>query len=335
MSLSIMELITLWECCSIFLFIFQPFYRRTKMILLSRWAVLALIPRLPPSYFWHRIFSRSWETIYSLVSKPHFERRPNLVQSSPMVWHLTLDFLLVWIMAWIISCSSRTSLYIDTKSSGSTLLHMTCDAGPILSTRERLIATSCYWQIRQIVLVYTIFYTHESWVRIMQTWSILGLGCRTMRPTEKRDLDKRWAMQKHLTHTHTHTNLFLSQSSRGGGGIHLFQSRSDCLSLGRKSTRACSLKFQGTDSIGCRESGYNPRGSQSLSDAMQWDNQQSINQSISTQACNGTINRDFEDHVTLGSLRWEVQFDLSWGLILIYGTWQDSTGFYTNNGFLT
>ena len=136
-------------------------------------------------------------------------------------------------------------------------------------------------------------------------------------------------------HTHTHTNLFLSQSSRGGGGIHLFQSRSDRLSLGRKSTRACSLKFRGTDSIDCRESGYNPRGSQSLSDAMQWDNQQSINQSISTQACNGTINRDFEDHVTLVSLRWEVQFGLSWGLVLIYGTWQDSTGFYTNNGFLT
>jgi len=130
-------------------------------------------------------------------------------------------------------------------------------------------------------------------------------------------------------------NLFLSQSSRGGGGIHLFRSRSDRLSLGRKSTRACSLKFWGTDSIGCRESGYNPRGSQSLSDAMQWDNQQSINQSISTQACNRTINRDFEDHVALGSLRWEVQFGLSWGLILIYGTWQDSTGFYTNNGFLT
>ena len=83
-------------------------------------------------------------------------------------------------------------------------------------------------------------------------------------------------MRKHLTHTHTHTNLFLSQSSRGGGRIHLFRSRSDCLSLGRKSTRVCSLKFQRTDSIGCRESGYNPRGSQSLSDAMQWDNQQRL-----------------------------------------------------------
>ena len=96
------------------------------------------------------------------------------------------------------------------------------------------------------------------------------------RASEKRDLDERWVMRKH--HTHTHTNLFLSQSSKGGGGIHLFRSRSDHLSLGRKSTCACSLKFRGTDSIGCKESGYNPRGSQSLSDAMQWDNQQSINQ---------------------------------------------------------
>jgi len=85
---------------------------------------------------------------------------------------------------------------------------------------------------------------------------------------------------ENTSHIHTHTNLFLSQSSRGGGGIHLFRSRSDRLSLGRKSTHACSLKFWGTDSIGCRESGYNPRGSQSLLDAMQWDNQQSINQSI-------------------------------------------------------
>jgi len=182
MSLSIIELITLWECRSIFLFIFQPSYRRTKMILLSRWAVLAPIPCLPPSYFWHRIFSWSWETIYSLVSKPHFERRLNLIQSSSMVWHLTLDFPLVWIMARIISCSSRTSLYINTKSSGSTSLCTTCDVGPILSTWERLVATSCYWQIQQIVPVYTIFYMHESWVRIMQTWSIPGLGCRTMRP---------------------------------------------------------------------------------------------------------------------------------------------------------
>ena len=183
MSLSIMELITLWECRSIFLFIFQPSYRRTKMILLLRWAVLAPIPRLPPSYFWHRIFPRSWETIYSLVSKPHFERRLNLIQSLPMVWHLTLDFPLVWIIARIILCSSRTSLYIDTKSSSSTSLRTTCDAGPILSIQERLVATSCYWQIWQIVPVYTIFYMHKSWVRIMQMWSIPGLGCRTMRPT--------------------------------------------------------------------------------------------------------------------------------------------------------
>ena len=99
-----------------------------------------------------------------------------------MVWHLTLDFPLVWIMAWIISCSSRMSLYIDTKSSGSTSLRTTCDMGLILSTWERLVATSCYWQIWQIVPVYTIFYIYESWVRIMQTWSIPGLGCRTMRP---------------------------------------------------------------------------------------------------------------------------------------------------------
>jgi len=170
----------------------------------------------------------------------------------------------------------------------------------------------------------------------------LSFFCMKKNGDARGDFEGRWKARSRRVvsdaktpHTYTYTNLFLSQSSRGGGEIHLFWSRLDRLSLGRKSTCVCSLKFRGTDSIGCRESGYNPRGSQSLSDALQWDNQQSINQSISTQACNGTINRDFEDHVALGSLRWEVQFGLSWGLVLIYGTWQVSTGFYTNNGFLT
>ena len=30
----------------------------------------------------------------------------------------------------------------------------------------------------------------------------------------------------------------------------------------------------------------------------------------------------------------ELQFDLSWGLVLIYCTWLGSTGFYTRNGYL-
>ena len=84
----------------------------------------------------------------------------------------------------VISCFSSASLYINTRSFVSTTRLMTCGAEPILSSQKGLVATSCCSQIIPMVQTHqncTTFCTQECWVSIMLTWSIPGLGCRTLR----------------------------------------------------------------------------------------------------------------------------------------------------------
>ena len=56
----------------------------------------------------------------------------------------------------------------------------------ILSSQKGLVATSCYLQIIPMVRTHQICTTlcmQECWVSITPTWSIPGLGCRTLRLT--------------------------------------------------------------------------------------------------------------------------------------------------------
>ena len=119
-------------------------------------------------YLLHRIFIQSWETIYFSASKRHFRA------------HRPMSFLLARTTPCMTSCSSTTNLYINTRSSDSTLQPMMSGVGLILSSQESLVATSYYSRIAQMVLVlqiFTPFYMQESLVHIMQMWYIPGLGC--------------------------------------------------------------------------------------------------------------------------------------------------------------
>jgi hypothetical protein len=128
----------------------------------------------------HRISFRSWEPIYFLVSRRYLREKPKYVPSSVQQ---SICSLLAWMIRHVISCFSSASLYINTRLFVSTTRLMTCGAEPILSSQKGLVATLCCSQIIPMVQTRqncTNSCTQEYWEYITLTWSIPGLGCKTL-----------------------------------------------------------------------------------------------------------------------------------------------------------